>query len=141
MDTLSGTYGSQGCASIRAAAPALPACDPEVMQTFKAKRVDEVNFAPDPRGEGRVNGLRAPGRIVMVVREGSVWVRLQDGTRENLTATSVVIWDRGDWVEYGSNTGEGCETKRYWAEDLSEEEGKAIFVEAFGPDAVADWHT
>ena len=77
----------------------------------------------------------------MVVREGSVWVRLQDGTRENLTATSVVIWDQGDWVEYGSTTGEGCKTERYWTEDLSEEEWKAIFAEAFGPDAVADWHT
>jgi len=27
------------------------------------------------------------------------------------------------------------------AEDLSEEEWKAVFAEVFGPDAVADWHT
>jgi hypothetical protein len=111
------------------------------MQTFKAKRVDGVDFSPNPWGEGRVHGLRAPGRIVMVVREGSGWVRLQDGTRENLTATSVVVWEPGEWVEYGSNAGEGCKTESYWADDLSEGEWKAIFTEAFGPDAVADWHT
>jgi hypothetical protein len=64
----------------------------------------------------------------MVVREGSGWVLLHDGTRENLTATSVVIWEPGDWVEYGSNTGEGLKTESYWEKDLSEAEWKAIFA-------------
>jgi hypothetical protein len=111
------------------------------MQTFTAKRRDETDYPPNPWGESRVHGVRAPGRIVMVVREGSGWVLLQDGTRENLTATSVVTWASGEWVEYGTNAGEGLKTESHWAEDLSEEEWKAVFAEAFGPDAVADWHT
>jgi hypothetical protein len=110
------------------------------MQTFTAKRMDEVNSPPNPWGESRVHGLRAPGRIVMVVREGAGWVLLQDGTREDVTATSVVIWEPGEWVEYGSNAGEGWKSESYWAEDLSEEEWKAVFAEVSGPDAVADWH-
>ena len=46
---------------------------------------------------GREPGPRSTraGRIVMVVREGSGWVLLQDGTRENLTATNVVARDPG----------------------------------------------
>jgi hypothetical protein len=111
------------------------------MQTFTAQRIDEVNFPPNRSGESGVHGLRAPGRIVMIVREGSGWVLLQDGARENLTATSVVTREPGEWVEYGANTGEGWKSESYWARDLSEEEWKAVFAEVFGPDAVADWHT
>jgi hypothetical protein len=55
----------------------------------------------EPWGESQAHGVRAPGRIVMVVREGSGWVLLQDGTRENLTATnsglvglSAQLWSR-----------------------------------------------
>jgi hypothetical protein len=111
------------------------------MQTFTAKRTDGADFPPGGWGESRVHGLRAPGRIVMVVREGSGWVVLQNGTRENPTATSVVTWEPGEWVEYGCNAGEGWKSESYWAEDLSEEGWKAVFAEAFGPDAIADWHT
>jgi hypothetical protein len=111
--------------------------DPGVMQTFTAKRVDGVSCEPNPgAGEGRVHGVRAPGRIVMVVREGSGWVQREDGTREDLTATSVVIWEPGEWVEYGSNAGQGFESESYWAEDLSEQEWKDVLAEAFGPEAV-----
>jgi hypothetical protein len=109
------------------------------MQTFKAKRMDGVDFRPNLYGGSQVHGVRAPGRIVMVVRAGSGWVLLHDGTRENLDATSVVIWEPGDWVEYGSGTGAGLKTESYWEKDLSEAEWKAIFAEVFGPDAVSDW--
>ena len=112
-------------------------CDPEVMQTFTAKRVEHEDCPPFPGGWGRKHGIRAPGRIVMVVREGSCWVQLQDGVRENLTAESVVIWEPGDWVEYGSDSGEGFKADSYWQDDLSEEEWKAIFADVFGPDAVS----
>ena len=47
----------------------------------------------------------------MVVQEGSGWVLRQEGTRKNLTAASVVIWEPGEWVEYGSYGGEGCHTE------------------------------
>ena len=86
-------------------------------------------------GEGRVHGVRAPGRIVMVVREGSGWILLPDGSRENLPATSVVIWEPGEWIEYGTGSDAG-KTESYWAEDLTEEEWRAVFAEAFGSDAL-----
>jgi hypothetical protein len=101
------------------------------MHTFKAKRMDGVDFRPNSHGEGRVHGVPAPGRIVMMVREGPGWVLLHDGTRENLTATSVVIWEPGDWVEYGSNAGEGLKTESYREKDLSEAEWKAMSAEVF----------
>ena len=107
-----------------------------IMQTFKARRVEGVDHPPNPWREGQKQGVRAPGRIVMVVQEGSCWVRLQDSTRKNLTAKSVVIWEPGEWVEHGSITGEGYKTESYWAEDLSEQEWQAVFAAAFGPDAV-----
>jgi len=59
-----------------------------------------------------------------------------NGTRENLIAKSVVIWESGDWVEYGFNTGEGYKAESYWQDDLSDEEWKATLADVFGPDAV-----
>jgi hypothetical protein len=79
--------------------------------------------------------MRAPGRIVLVVREGSYWVRREDGSRESLAAASVVIWEPGDWVEYGYGAGEGCRFESYWSEDLSEQERAARLDEVFGPSA------
>jgi len=37
----------------------------------------------------------------MVVQNGSRWVTCPDGSREDIDAKSVVIWDTGDWVEHG----------------------------------------
>jgi hypothetical protein len=71
----------------------------------------------------------------MVMQEGSCWVRRADGSREDLTPRSVVIWEPGEWVEYGGDGGEGYKIESYWEQDLSEEEWRARFVEAFGPDA------
>jgi hypothetical protein len=106
------------------------------MQTFEVKRAERENTAAIAGAKGQKHGLRAPGRIVMVLQEGSCWVQLQDGVRQNLTAKSVVIWEAGDWVEYGFSTGEGYKTESYWQDDLSDDEWKAIFAEVFGPDAV-----
>jgi hypothetical protein len=66
----------------------------------------------------------------MVIQEGSCWVRRDDGAREDLTVKSVVIWEPGEWVEYGGDGGEGHQIESYWAQDLSEEEEewKAIFA-------------
>lgn len=104
------------------------------MQTFNAQRTEGLDVPPNPAGQSRRHPLRAPGHIVLVVREGACWVRRQDGSREDLSAPSVVIWEPGDWVEYG-NTAEGCKSESYWSKDLSEQEWAAIFTEAFGPDA------
>jgi hypothetical protein len=81
-------------------------------------------------------GCARPGASSWWSRKGSCWVRLQDSTRKNLTAKSVVIWEPGEWVEHGSITGEGYKTESYWTEDLSEEEWQAVFAETFRPDAV-----
>jgi hypothetical protein len=105
------------------------------METFNAKRIDGVDCPPGLRHTGWAYGVRAPGRIVMVVQEGSCWVRREDGSRESLTAKSVVIWEPGDWVEYGHST-DGGKVERYWSEDFSEQEWAAIMTEAFGPGAV-----
>ncbi len=107
------------------------------MQTFKAARVEREDAPTNPhRGQWRTHGRRTPGRVVMVIQEGSCWVRRDDGSREDLTAKSVVIWEPGEWVEYGGEGGEGYQLESYWAQDLSEEEWKAIFAEAFRPDAL-----
>lgn len=107
------------------------------MRTFKANRTEGTNAPPDPcRGQWRIHGRRTPGRVVMVIQEGSCWVLRDDGTREDLTAKSVVIWEPGEWVEYGGEGSESYKIEGYWSQDLSEEEWKAMFVEAFGPEAV-----
>ena len=106
------------------------------MQTFKVKRVDGEDAPPGPWHGSRSHGLRAPGPIVMMVQEGTCWVRRDDGSREDLDAQSVVIWEPGEWVEHGSDGGGAYKIERYWAEDLSEEEWKAHLAEVFGPGAV-----
>jgi hypothetical protein len=106
------------------------------MQTFKATRVERGDAPASPRaGQWRMQGRRTPGRTVMVLQEGRCWVRRADGSREDLTAQSVVIWEPGEWVEYGGESAESYKIESYWAQDLSEDEWKAIFAEAFGPDA------
>jgi hypothetical protein len=37
----------------------------------------------------------------MVVQNGSRWVTRPDGSREDIDAKRVVIWDTGDWVQHG----------------------------------------
>jgi hypothetical protein len=105
------------------------------MQAFKAKRVEGIDAPPNPLGGIRSHAVRAPGRIVMVVHEGSCWVQRDDGSREDLTAKSVVVWEPGERVEYGTGS-EGCKIESYWAGDFPENEWKAIFAEVFGPDAI-----
>jgi hypothetical protein len=56
-------------------------------------------------GKSQIAGYRAPGLGVLVVQEGVGWMARHDGSRENIGATSVVMWDTGDWVEYGSDGG------------------------------------
>jgi len=61
-------------------------------------------------------------------------VQLRDGGRESLTAQSVVIWEPGDWVEYGFDASAGFRAESYWQDDLSGEEWRAVFAEVFGPE-------
>ncbi|HEV2450463.1 MAG TPA: hypothetical protein VGS62_00875 [Streptosporangiaceae bacterium] len=61
----------------------------------------------------RATGRWAAGPGVLIVREGTGWVTGQDGTREAIAAPAVVIWEAGEWVEYGSD--DGLRAEEYWA--------------------------
>jgi hypothetical protein len=108
-----------------------------IMQTFKVACLEHAELRPAPGAlDGRTGGFRAPGRIVLVVQEGTGWVPRQDGSRETVEAQSVVIFDTGDWFEYGWDGDGEFKVDAYWEADLSEEEWKATFAEAFGPDFI-----
>jgi len=79
------------------------------MQTFKV-RVWERLESPAQEAFGGVveAGFHAPGRMVLVVHEGTAWIRRADGTRETADARSIVIYDPGEWVEYGSDGSGGA---------------------------------
>jgi hypothetical protein len=85
------------------------------MHAFKATRYETVAYSSMPSGQGRGHRFQAPGRVVMVLHEGSGWVRGQGGTIEVIRAKSVVTWDEGEWIEYGSDG--SCEFKAelYWS--------------------------
>ena len=101
------------------------------MHAFKVMAYE--HGAHRPLGNFRVVGHRAPGPGVLVVKEGTGWVLGQDGSREDIDAMSVVTWDTGDWVEYGSDG--GFKTDGYWAAQESEEESEARLSESFGSGA------
>jgi hypothetical protein len=65
-----------------------------------------------------MDGYRAAGPVVMVIEEGSIWVLDQHGTQQELSAPGVVIWDTGEWVEYGSEN--PARTAYYWAPRVSD---------------------
>ena len=91
-------------------------CDDRVMLGFEA----ESRGSSEHHGGGswRVEGFRAASPIVMVVESGTVWIMDQRGVRHTLNAPSVVAWDMGEWVAYGS---EGpAKIKDYWAPRMSE---------------------
>ena len=106
------------------------------MQTFKVKRWEDGEFRLPLADTSRFHGLRAPGRIIMVVQEGSGWVLRQDGTHADVAAKSVVTWDTGDWVEYGCDGSSEFKFESYWEAYLSEEEWAARMAEVFGPEAL-----
>jgi len=83
-----------------------------------------------PGAKYRVLGRQAPGAGVLVVQEGTGWVMGQDGTREAIGAKTVVMWDAGDWVEYGSD--DGLKTEEYWEAQEPEEVTQARLAAVFG---------
>ena len=102
-----------------------------VMRTFKVKA-----FGESPLSRGQVVGYPAPGLGVLVVQAGTGWVKRQDGSREIIEGPSVVLWDSGDWVEYGSDA--GFQTLDYWAATEPEEEFQARLSQIFGDEGAAD---
>jgi hypothetical protein len=64
-------------------------------------------------GSWWVEGFRAAAPVIAVIEDDSVWVADQQGARHAVNAPSVVAWDTGEWVQYGS---EGpAKIKDYWA--------------------------
>src|SRR5258708_15567368 len=82
------------------------------MMWFEVVDDGRINAAT-PGTKYQALGHRAPGVGVLVVEEGTGWVMGQDGMREAIGAKSVVMWDVGDWVEYGSD--DGLKAEEYWA--------------------------
>jgi hypothetical protein len=93
------------------------------MDTFKARFWEGLGYQSQEPSGVAVEGFQAPGRMILVVREGTPWVQREDGTRETIEAKSVVIYDAGDWVEYGSGT--TFKAELYGAAGFSEEQQTA----------------
>jgi hypothetical protein len=94
------------------------------MQTFKVRHWECLESAPQEPFEGVVEpGFHAHSRMVLVVREGTAWVQREDSTRETVGAKSVVTYDVGDWVEYGSDgSGDAFQAELFVAAEFSEEQ-------------------
>jgi hypothetical protein len=108
-------------------------CDDRPMRTFQVKTYGRGSMEPHPSSLGfQVVGYRAPGPGVVIVEEGTGWVGLPDGSRENLTAKSVVVYETNDWVEYGSDGTEPFRTRDYWAAMEPIEDWERRVDEIFG---------
>jgi hypothetical protein len=106
------------------------------MDAFAVRSFGSHGATPHPQaGSFQIHGYRAPGSGVLVVEEDRGWVRRADGSREDVAAPTVVMWDAGDWVEYGSDGTFPFRTRDYWAATLPEEESQARLNEIFGPAA------
>ena len=89
--------------------------------------------AQEPFGGVVEPGFQAPSRMVLVVREGSAWVQREDSTRETVGAKSVVMYDAGDWIEYGSDGGgETFQAELYGAAEFSGEQRAARLARFLG---------
>lgn len=89
-------------------------CHDQIMLSFEAN----AHGRGEHRSDWQVLGYRAAAPWMMVLEDGSLWVMDQEGVRHTLNAPSVVIWDTGEWVAYGS---EGpAKYKDYWAPRASE---------------------
>ena len=97
------------------------------MQTFKVRHWEALESPPqEPFGGVVETGFQAPGRVVLVVREGTAWVQREDSTRETVGAKGVVMYDAGDWIEYGSDgSGGAFQAELYGAAGFSREQQAA----------------
>ena len=104
------------------------------MQTFKVRLWERLESPPqEPFGGVVEPGFRAPCRMVLVVREGTAWVQREDSAREIADAKSVVIYNAGEWVEYGSDgSGEAFQAELYGAAELSGEQQAARLARFLG---------
>jgi hypothetical protein len=59
----------------------------------------------EPSPSWQVAGFVASSHIVLVVEEGDGWVKRGVDDIEAFVAPYVLVWQPGDWVEYGSLRG------------------------------------
>jgi hypothetical protein len=98
------------------------------MRLFEVR--EHGSYGGSPGTKYRALGRRAPGAGVLVVQEGAGWVMRQDGTRAAISARTVVMWDAGEWVEYGSDG--GLRAEEYWAAREPEGAAEARLAAFFG---------
>jgi hypothetical protein len=104
------------------------------MQTFKVRHWECLESPPqEPFGGAVEPGFQAPGRMVLVVREGTAWVQREDSSRETVGAKSVVMYDAGDWIEYGSDgSGGAFQAELYGAAEFSGDQQAARLARFLG---------
>lgn len=104
------------------------------MQTFKVRHWECLESPPqEPFGGVIEPGFQAPGRMILIVREGTAWVQREDGNRETVGARSVVMYDAGEWIEYGSDgSGEAFQAELYGAAEFSGEQQAARLARFLG---------
>jgi hypothetical protein len=73
--------------------------------SFSCESVGHSETADDPYPSWQVAGFVASSHVVLVVEEGDAWVKRSDDDIEAFVAPHVVVWEPGDWVEYGSLRG------------------------------------
>jgi len=59
----------------------------------------------EPGSSWQVAGFVASSHVVLVVEQGDGWVKRGDDDIEAFVAPYVLVWQPGDWVEYGSLRG------------------------------------
>ena len=59
----------------------------------------------EPGSSWQVAGFTAGSHIVLVVEQGDGWVKRSEDDIEAFEAPHVLVWQPGDWVEYGSLRG------------------------------------
>lgn len=96
---------------------AVVACEDDLMLSFQVK--EHGTGSCTPGSNTRVVGRVAPSNGVVIIQGGSAWIACQDGTRAAADAKTVIFYEAGDWVEYG--TSDWYRVEEYWA--ASEPEG------------------
>lgn len=99
------------------------------MLSFQVK--DHGTSSCTPGGKTHVLGRVAPGNGVLIIQDGSAWVARQDGTRASANAKSIIFYEAGDWVEYG--TSDWFKVEEYWAASEPEGAAEARLAAVFGP--------
>lgn len=107
----------------------LTAGEDDLMLSFQVK--EHGTGSCTPGSNTRVPGRVAPGNGVLIIQGGSAWVARQNGTRAAADARTVVFYEAGDWVEYG--TGDWFKAEEYWAASEPEGAAGARLAAAFGP--------